>query len=254
MAAPSKVSIGPVSCSPHTIPDLLDEIRFLLREKHEQPRTILCVNAHIYNLATKDAALRKCLNNARINAADGKAICWAAHVCGGNIPERCNMTEAFRAFLNDSRMPGTTALLVGMTDDECEAAARHINSIQTHCKIIHTSSGFLDETTYTKIFRDHPIVDFIFLGMSTPRTELTAQLAAVVCPNAIVWGIGAGTIRIYAGTMQEAPAWMRRIGLQWLHRLLSDPQKLWKRYVVGNPRFILHILRARYGKIHHETP
>lgn len=248
MAALSKLSIGPVSCSPHTIPQLLDELLVLLGDKAQQPRSILCVNAHIYNLAIKDAALRNALNNSRINAADGKAICWAARVCGGNIPERCNMTEAFRAFLQDARMPNTTALLVGMTDEECAVAARKINSSQTHCKIVHTASGFLNDASYTQIFQQHSSVDFIFLGMSTPRTELTAQLAAAACPNSIVWGIGAGTIRIYAGTMVEAPAWMRRVGLQWMHRLFADPLNLWKRYLIGNPQFILHVLRAKLGR------
>lgn len=243
-----KVPIGPISCSVHTISQFVAEIRYLLPDRQQFPRTILCTNAHIYNLAIEDAALRKCLNDARINAADGKAICWAARMCGGDIPERCNMTEAFRAFLNDSRLPKSTAILVGMTDAECETAARNINAAQMHCRIVHTSSGFLDDAGYTKIFQQHQSVDFIFLGMSTPRTELTAQLAATVCPNAIVWGIGAGTIRIYAGTMKEAPAWMRRIGLQWLHRLFSDPRKLWKRYILGNPQFVLHVLRARREK------
>ncbi len=246
MAALSKVSVGQISCSRHTIPQLLDELLILLSDKHQQPRTILCVNAHIYNLAAKHAALCKTLNDARINAADGKGIVWGARLFGSNIHERCNMTEAFRAFLNDSRMPTTTALLIGMTDTECEAAAHNINTLQNHCKIIHTSSGFLAEAAYEKIFREHANANFIFLGMGTPRTELTAQLAASICPNSIVWGIGAGTIRIYAGTMKEAPGWMRRIGLQWLHRLFSDPRNLWKRYIIGNPQFILHVLRARF--------
>jgi N-acetylglucosaminyldiphosphoundecaprenol N-acetyl-beta-D-mannosaminyltransferase len=248
MALLPKISIGPVNCSPHTMVQLVDDLRHLVANEFEQPRTILCTNAHIYNLAVTDAALRKSLNDARINAADGKAICWAARMCGGDIPERCNMTEAFRAFLQDSRMPKTTAILVGMTEAECETAARTINAAQPHCKVISTNSGFLDDAAYTKIFQQHSSVDFIFLGMGTPRTELTAQLAASVCPNAIVWGIGAGTIRIYAGTMKEAPTWMRRIGLQWLHRLFSDPRNLWKRYIIGNPRFVFHILRARFGK------
>jgi N-acetylglucosaminyldiphosphoundecaprenol N-acetyl-beta-D-mannosaminyltransferase len=135
-----------------------------------------------------------------------------------------------------------------MTDAECEIAARNVNAAQTHCRVIHTNSGFLDDAANTKLFQQHSLVDFIFLGMSTPRTELTAQLAASICPNAIIWGIGAGTIRIYAGTMKEAPVWMRRVGLQWLHRLFSDPRNLWKRYIIGNPRFILHVLRARFQK------
>ena len=243
-----KIRIGQLTCSPHTIPQFVEELRCLISHSQQRPRTILCVNAHVYNLAMKDTKLRQCLNDARINTADGAAIVWAARFCGGNLPERCNMTEAFRAFLNQPDMPETTAILVGTTDDECEAAARNINAMQRHCKITHTYSGFLDDDAYTKAFRQHSKVDLILLGMSTPRTELTAQLAASIFPNAIVWGIGAGTIRIYAGTMKEAPVWMRRAGLQWLHRLFSDPRNLWKRYIIGNPQFILHVLRARFGK------
>ncbi|MDB6059029.1 MAG: N-acetylmannosaminyltransferase [Verrucomicrobiales bacterium] len=243
-----KVLIGPILCSPHTIPQFVAEIRTLLADRALQPRTVACINAHVYNLAMQDPKLRQFLNGVRINTADGAAIVWAAQLCGGNIPERCNMTEAFRAFLENAAMPHTKAILVGSTDEECQAAARHISSMQKHCEIVATYSGFLDEAAYKNVFHQHCDADFILMGMSTPRTEYTAEWAASICPDAIVWVIGAGTIRIFAGTMIEAPVWMRRVGLQWLHRLFSDPRALWKRYIIGNPRFILHVLQARFAR------
>jgi exopolysaccharide biosynthesis WecB/TagA/CpsF family protein len=113
----------------------------------------------------------------------------------------------------------------------------------THCRIVETFSGYLAEAQYRKIFSEHREVDFIFLGMGTPKTEQVAAWAAAIAPRAIVWGIGGGTIRIYAGTLKEAPAFLRRLGLQWVYRLIEEPAKLWKRYLIGNPVFFLRILR-----------
>jgi len=81
------------------------------------------------------------------------------------------------------------------------------------------------------------------VGMGTPRTERICAIARARCPHSIVWGIGAGTIRILAGTMHEAPQIMRRTGLQWLHRLWCEPTRLWSRYLFGNPRFLYRILK-----------
>jgi exopolysaccharide biosynthesis WecB/TagA/CpsF family protein len=77
---------------------------------------------------------------------------------------------------------------------------------------------------------------------------MTAQLAAEICPEAIVWGIGGGTVRIFAGTMREAPVLWRRLGLQWLYRLLREPRQLWHRYLIGNPLFGLRILKMAWRR------
>jgi N-acetylglucosaminyldiphosphoundecaprenol N-acetyl-beta-D-mannosaminyltransferase len=81
--------------------------------------------------------------------------------------------------------------------------------------------------------------------MGTPKSERVLHLASKLCPKAIIWHIGGGTVRFYAGTLKEAPAWMRRSGLQWMHRLALEPRRMWKRYVLGNPLFVWRILTAR---------
>lgn len=245
--------MGGVKCSTHTIPQLLAEIQSLLTHRYDQPRSILCVNAHIYNVACRDFALRESLNNARVVAADGMSIVWLSRLWNAVVPERCNMTEAFRAFLNCTSMRPSTAVLVGLTQAEAERAAQRINAASNHCTVIKAYSGFLSEEEYAGLFENLGKVDLIFVGMSTPRTERTCELARRRCPDAIVWGIGAGTIRIYAGTMKEASPFFRRHGLQWLHRLMNEPSKLWRRYLIGNPLFLYRAVKfsmhARRGSV-----
>ncbi|MDE3068114.1 MAG: WecB/TagA/CpsF family glycosyltransferase [Verrucomicrobiota bacterium] len=186
------------------------------------------------------------MNEARVVAADGMAIVWAARFFGVRMSKRCNMTEAFRAFLVNAHMPPSTAILIGCEPSLSAAAAANIHRLSSHCRVVKTFSGFLSDTEYRDICAQHCEVDFVLLGMGTPRTEQVAELAAEICPQAIVWGIGGGTVRIFAGAMREAPRVWRRLGLQWLHRLVCEPGELWRRYLIGNPLFALHILKLAW--------
>jgi N-acetylglucosaminyldiphosphoundecaprenol N-acetyl-beta-D-mannosaminyltransferase len=237
--------LGGVRCSTHSIAELLAELRMLLADKAATPRTILYVNAHVHNLAARDAGLRRALADARITAADGMGVVWAARLFGIQMAERCNMTEAFTAFLTDDSMPPSRALLFGCTESEARAAAAKATADSAHCRVVGAHSGFLDDTAYRDILSAQKEIDLILLGMGTPRTELLAGLTAAVCPGAIIWAIGGGTIRIYAGRMREAPVLWRRTGLQWLYRLGAEPRQLWHRYLLGNPVFVMRILACR---------
>lgn len=240
-----RVRLGPIRCSTHTIPQLLDEIRLLLRDRTLRPRSILDLNAHIFNHAWTNETLRRSLDAARVVTMDGIAVVWACRLFGAHAPERCNSTEAFRAFLLDRDMPASRGLLVGATPPEVEAAAKAIGDASAHCRIVRAVSGFESDETYRRVFREAKAADFIFLGLSTPVTQRIADIAVAERPDAVTWGIGAGTIKIYAGTMREAAPFWRRAGLQWLYRLYEDPKNLWKRYVVGNPLFVARVLKAR---------
>ncbi len=211
------------------------------------PRTVLCVNAHIYNLAEKNPDLARILREARIVTADGMAIVWTARIFGIHIPERCNMTEAFRYFYESSDMPQNSGIMIGCSTEEAAAASSFVEKASAHCRIVASYSGYLSDDEYREIFERHSDADFIFLGMGTPRTEHVARIAGKSAPRVIAWGIGGGTVRILAGTMSEAPQPYRRLGLQWLHRLLSEPAALWERYLLGNPLFLWRLLRSRFS-------
>jgi len=235
---------GPLKCSTHRIPDLLAEIRELLTDQSVRPRTINCLNAHIFNLAWKDAELTRAINHSRIVTADGMSIVWASHLFGGRLEERCNVTEAFRAFMHDPIFPRTRAVVVGGTEDIAALAADAINRTCSHMQVIEAVSGYWSGERYRSHFQQLGEVDFILLGLGTPKSEKLSQFIAEVRPEAIVWHIGGGTLLFLAGCLQEAPAWMRRSGLQWAHRLLLEPRRMWQRYLIGNFLFISRCIKA----------
>ncbi|MBT3293883.1 MAG: WecB/TagA/CpsF family glycosyltransferase [Verrucomicrobia bacterium] len=251
---PRRVTLGNVACTTHTPTQFLAEINALLSDPTQHPRTILCVNAHIHNLAQRDTILRTHLNAARLVTADGMSVVWALRYRHEPMAGRCNMTEVFRAFLADKTMPPSTAVLVGCTADDAAAAATHIAGTTAHCRVVSIISGFEEMPTYQSHLQQQGPVDMILVGAGTPRSEaLVAQISAWH-PSAIVWHIGAGTIRMLAGSVREAPVWMRRTGLQWLHRLCVDPVHMWRRYVLGNPAFVWRVLRYRRRGSHGVSP
>ncbi len=236
---------GAVKLSACSIADVVEDVRRLLMDRSVRPRLLLDVNAHIYNLATQDPDLARVLNSARVVMADGMGVVWAARLFGERIPERCNETEVFRAFLADDTMPPSRGIIAGTTDDEARQAAETIHRVSKHLRITRTASGYLKEDECRTLFREAGAFDFILLGHSTPITQRVAEIAVQERPDAIVWGIGAGTIKILAGTLKEAPAFWRKSGLQWLYRLAREPGSLWKRYVLGNPLFVARVIKAR---------
>jgi len=171
------------------------------------------------------------------------SIVWFGRFFGARIEERCNMTDAFNAFLEATDFSQTRAALVGLEPDEATIAARAMEARSNHLAIDEVCSGYLSEEEYRTYFSALDGIDLILVGMGTPRTERICRIASEACPTAVVWGIGAGSIRIFSGTMREAPPFMRKYGLQWLHRLLREPRLLWRRYLFGNPLFLFRMLR-----------
>ncbi|MDA0577679.1 MAG: WecB/TagA/CpsF family glycosyltransferase [Verrucomicrobia bacterium] len=247
-SAPATFHLGLVPCSTHTVSALLSEIRLLLANRAIAPRTIACVNAHIYNLAVRDQSLLGHLNAARLVAADGMSIVWAARWLGIPVRERCNMTEAFHAFVADPATPPTRAALLGCLPSEAASAAARIEAVCRHCRIVVSGGGYSDDAEYRRLLRGAGDLDLVLLGMGTPKTERLLSVVAETCPQAVVWHIGGGTIQFYAGTLKESPPWLKPRGMQWLHRIYLEPRRMWRRYLVGNPLFVYYILRQRLSR------
>ena len=242
--------MGHARCSSHSIEQFLADIQGLLQDRTTQPRILNLQNAHIYNLTHDDPAFAALVNASRIVVADGMSIVWAARLFGVRMTERCNMTDSFHAFLADTRFPPSTALLIGGNEAQARIAADRINADSTHIKVTDTIDGFLTVEGIREALRARNEPDFVLIGMGSPKSEQVARIASERYPRAIVWHIGGGTVMFFAGSLVEAPVWMRRLGLQWLHRLLQEPSRMWRRYIIGNPLFVWRVVRAATRKTH----
>jgi N-acetylglucosaminyldiphosphoundecaprenol N-acetyl-beta-D-mannosaminyltransferase len=88
----------------------------------------------------------------------------------------------------------------------------------------------------------------VWIGLGAPKQDLSADLLRIMHAAPVILCVGAA-FDFIGGTITRAPLWMRRSGLEWLHRLTSEPTRLWKRYLVGNPRFVSGVVRDHLRQI-----
>lgn len=241
------MQMGPVSLSLFGIREYIQWVAELLRKPQRKPLILNFVNAHLYNMAVRDEDFRRLLAASDCVVADGMSIVWAANLFGYRMRERCNLTEAFRAFLRDPDVPPTRCLLIGGDAEIAKKAAANINEKSIHCRVESWLSGYCTDEEYVSCLQEHRDADMILLGMGSPKSERIAQMAAGICKRAVIWHIGGGTVMFYGGVLKEAPVWMRRLGIQWIHRLLVEPRRMWRRYLIGNPLFVWNIVKERLG-------
>ncbi|NLD91266.1 MAG: WecB/TagA/CpsF family glycosyltransferase [Fibrobacter sp.] len=234
-----KFNFAGVCCSNVKISDVVEYIRDSL--KNHNRLTITCINAHIFNLLCKDVKLLRDINDCDLVCADGMPIVWLSGLYGIKLAERCNMTDLFNEYLA-SAMPKHNCILVGCSKTVAQKARDKIHSISKSCNIIECISGFLEMNEYITLLEKYKNIDCIFVGMGSPKSEQFISIVKDACPNAVIWHIGGGTINFFAGELVEAPLLMRKIGMQWLHRLCMEPGKMWKRYILGNPEFLFRII------------
>lgn len=90
----------------------------------------------------------------------------------------------------------------------------------------------------------HP--DCFWVGLSTPKQERFMHKFWPLLDTTLMFGVGAA-FDINAGLVSDSPHWMKRAGLQWLHRLCTEPRRLWKRYLKNNPEFVFKIVAQIVG-------
>jgi N-acetylglucosaminyldiphosphoundecaprenol N-acetyl-beta-D-mannosaminyltransferase len=198
------------------------------------------VNAHTLNLAASDPGYRRELNEADLVYGDGTGVRWAAKARGIRMKANLNGTDLVPALLARGR--GLRCYLLGATPEAIERAAAHFRQAYPGCVLAGHHHGYLDEAATNSVIDaiNAADVDLLLVGMGNPLQERwiarhRARLEVGLCA-----GVG-GLFTYWAGDLDRAPCWMRRVGIEWLHILRRQPQKF-QRYVLGNPLFLLRLL------------
>jgi N-acetylglucosaminyldiphosphoundecaprenol N-acetyl-beta-D-mannosaminyltransferase len=207
----------------------------------------ICVTGvHGVMEAQDDPNFRRILNESFLTTPDGMPTVWVGKRQGFAM-ERVYGPDFMLDFCNHT-VPWCRHFLYGGNEGVAEALKAALET-----KI----PGIQIAGTYTPPFRplnsselcelqeliDRTRPDMMWVGLSTPKQErFMAEYLGRLNVKAMA-GVGAA-FDIHTGRIGDAPAWMKRIGMQWLHRLLQDPRRLWKRYLINNPLFVWKILSA----------
>ncbi len=207
---------------------------------------IVTPNLDILRQFTADAESRELILSASHRVADGVPIVWASRLAGVPVPERVAGSDLAFSLPEAAAEAGARVLLLGGNPGVAEAAARRLEalnpdlgSVVSHCPPL----GFEDDPAEldrirTVVREARPVL--VLIGLGFPKQEKLIHRLRPELPQA--WFVGVGvSFSFLAGDQTRAPAVVQRLGLEWIHRLLHEPRRLFRRYVIQGLPFSLRL-------------
>lgn len=204
-------------------------------------RYVCICNVHSVVTASRDRAFRDVLNAADMATPDGAPIAWMLRRLGYREQSRINGPDLMWRYLAEAEKSGQSVYFYGSTEPTLGKLRQAIAKAFPRLVIagmcsppFRELSAFEDAEQVAAINASSAGV--VFVGLGCPKQEhwMASHRGAV---QAVMIGVGAA-FDYHAGTIRRAPLWMQQNGLEWLHRLLSEPRRLWRRYLSTNTAFI----------------
>lgn len=224
-------------------------------------RLVLTVNAHSYNVACRDARFASALLGCDVLLPDGWSVVWAQRLLGvASAPAERVAGWDYFAFEMSRLRAGQTVMFLGSTERVLALIRERVEREHAGVRVVTYSPPFRQAKPAATLSPAIPTAftaadtaamvaainaakpDLLWIGMTAPKQELWAYSVwdslKVCCPCGCVGAV----FDFYAGTLRRAPVWWQRHGLEWAYRLLREPRRMWRRYVIGNVRFAWAVL------------
>jgi N-acetylglucosaminyldiphosphoundecaprenol N-acetyl-beta-D-mannosaminyltransferase len=238
-----------VGVDPITVDGLHAQIARLVRTG--RLGLILNVNAHCLNLCHEDSALRDALNSADIVFCDGAGVMLAARMLGGCIPVRITYAAWIWRLADFAAAEGFSLYFLGARPGVAQEAAGRLRERYPGLRIVGVRHGYFDhsagsdenEAVLQEINTAAPDILLAGLGMPLQERWLTQNRQRLEAGVALS---GGAVFDYVSGRVRRGPRLLTKSGFEWLARLLNEPRRLWRRYLLGNPLFLLRVLRQLF--------
>ncbi len=186
----------------------------------------------------RDPDLRHTIESADIVNVDGMGIVWGARVCGIPVPERVTGIDLMCALLQRSAERGYRTYFLGSRADVLSEAVRAMRKQYPGLQIAGCHDGYFKQDEEAMVVDEIRVTgaDLIFIAMPSPQKERFSSRNFPNLDAPFIMGVG-GSLDVIAGYVDRAPRWMQRAGLEWAHRLMQEPRRMWRRYLVTNAIF-----------------
>lgn len=216
------------------------------------PAQHVAINAAKVVAMQKDRELSEIVRACDVVSADGQAIVWASRLLGDPLPARVAGIDLMHALLGLSEQKGYRIFFLGAKPEVLERAVANARELYPGARIVGTHHGYFDDEHASAVAETVRAAapDILFVAMPSPKKEYWLGRYGKRINVPFVMGVG-GSIDVLAGQIRRAPELLQRAGLEWAYRLAQEPRRMFKRYMVGNMRFILIVLRHFFGRPRH---
>lgn len=208
------------------------------------------INAHSYNTAQKDALFAEALLKGDYLIPDGASIVKACHwlKAKSQPEERIAGWDLFEFEMGQLNERGGRCFFLGSSERVLEKIRQRAAIEYPRIEVVTYSPPYKPEFSEEEsramieaVNKANP--DLLWIGMTAPKQEKWVythwQELAIHCHCGTIGAV----FDFYAGTVKRAPVWWQRHGLEWLYRLLKEPRRMWKRYIIGNILFLYGVFR-----------
>jgi N-acetylglucosaminyldiphosphoundecaprenol N-acetyl-beta-D-mannosaminyltransferase len=226
------------------IRDVIGCLETWIREKSKSRFVAVC-NVHMVMEAHRDHRFMEILNSSGLTVPDGKPLTWLGRHSGFKLNRRVYGPDLFQDFFLVTRDRSYRHYFYGGHQD---VTARMIERLRQRIPEIEVAGYYSppyrtlteeeDRRVVEQINQSHP--DIVWVGLGCPKQEHWMYEHRDSLKAPVMVGVGQA-FNIVAGTLKQAPTWMREHGLEWLFRLLLEPRRLWKRYLVYNTMFVYYV-------------
>jgi len=244
--APPRFHILGVDVNDVTIEQAISLLEDLIVHRTEMARSVYFANANTLNLACRDLAYREVLQRGDYIFADGIGLQWATRIIYGvRLKDNVNGTDLVPELFRRLSGKGYRYFLLGATERVIGRAVENIADEFPGWSLVGYHHGYVDRDQSERLVSriSDSGADLLLVGMGNPNQEfwIDEHLNRLRVPLCI--GVG-GLFSYWANDLKRAPVWIRNIGFEWLYLLSRQPYKF-LRYALGNPLFLLRVVRQR---------
>lgn len=204
------------------------------------------LNASKVVLMEDSPRLRSIIEAAAIVNADGQSIVWAGRLLGVPIPERVTGIDLMWELLAEAQKLSWPVYFLGAKPAVLAAFVDAVGASFPQLVIAGSHHGYFDDDQAMAAEVAGSGASIVFIGIPSPRKEYFAHECRREFASVLTMGVG-GSFDVYAGVTRRAPDWAQRIGMEWAFRLTQEPRRMWRRYLIGNIRFLAIVIRELHN-------
>lgn len=230
----------------------MDQTLSLVQEAIENERQIhhVAVNAGKIVQMQTNRELRESVNNSDLINADGQAVVWASRFLNKPLKERVAGIDLMHNLVELAHKKGYSIYLLGAKDEVVKKVAQGYQKQFGENIIAGYRDGYFTKEQEPLIAKEiaQSGAQMLFVAITSPIKEnFLYQNREQLSGINMIMGVG-GSFDVVAGVTKRAPMWMQKSGLEWFYRFLQEPGRMWKRYLVGNSKFVWLVLKERFKK------
>jgi len=231
-----------------TMKETLERVEKAIVLKEQIHHTV--INAGKVVLMQTNKELEKSVVEADIINADGQAIVWAANLLGQKLPERVSGIDLMEELVKRSFEKGYKCFFYGAKEEVVTRLVSIYKEQYSEDIIAGYRNGYFEKGDEEQIASQiaESGANMLFVAITSPKKEIFLNTYKKQLQNVnFIMGVG-GSFDVIAGKVKRAPLWMQNVGLEWFFRLMQEPLRMWKRYLIGNTKFLVLVLREFFRK------